>query len=519
MKKNQIKFKVYLLLLSMAMVTISCTNLDLEQTDSIFSEDTGEGFNGVEDVAGSLNNIYSNLRGNIEAQDNFYALSEVSTDELLVPTRGTDWGDNGIWRTLHAHTWSPSHQYVLNVWNQMNQNAFLANEILHASSNATPAQTAEAKFLRAFSMWMILDLYGQVPFREADEGPEIDPRVLSRSEALDFVLQDLNDAISGLPSVSPGPGNEFASKAAAYFLKARVLLNAGIYRGGTSPDTADMAGVISAVDALTAEGYGLQSGYFDIFTEAGQGSETVWFTRSSTGNRIWNGLHYHQVAPGNEGGGWNGFTTLAEFYDIFEGSPTSNYVGDGQEERRGFVPDNTNSDATNVGLGFGFLIGLQYDANGIPLQDRPGNPLVFTKELPGLIGNNERTGIRVLKYHPVNGAFAGHVLVFRYADAYLMKAEAVMRSGSDATAMINTLRVIRGATPLGSVSESDMLEERGRELYTEMVRRTDLIRFGQYTRDWDFKDPGSVGNDMRNLYPIPSNALLSNPNLIQNIGY
>ncbi len=95
----------------------------------------------------------------------------------------------------------------------------------------------------------------------------------------------------------------------------------------------------------------------------------------------------------------------------------------------------------------------------------------------------------------------------------------MLRKGGDATAMVNELRALRGAKDLGSVSESDLLDERGRELYIEFTRRMDLVRFGQFTSDWEFKDPGAVGDETKNLFPIPTNALLSNPNLIQNPGY
>ena len=262
----------------------------------------------------------------------------------------------------------------------------------------------------------------------------------------------------------------------------------------------------------------MQAGYFDLFKQDVD-NETIWWAVTSVGNRIWNGMHYNINAPDNAGGGWNGFTTLAEFYDSFEGDPNSNYVGDGQEERRGWVPDASNADDTNLGIGYGFLINQQYNEDGTKLKDRPGNDLVFTKELPGLQGNGEATGVRMIKYHPVNGSFTSHEIVFRYADAHLMKAEAMMRMGGDATAMVNELRALRGASPLGSVSEADMLAERGRELWYEFWRRNDMLRFGQFTRDWEFKDPASVGASFRNLYPIPINALLSNPNLVQNEGY
>ena len=153
------------------------------------------------------------------------------------------------------------------------------------------------------------------------------------------------------------------------------------------------------------------------------------------------------------------------------------------------------------------------------MTDRTGKPLIFTKELPGLLGNDERTGIRLIKYHPGNGSFTGHSIVFRYADAHLMKAEAIMRGGTsseDALTMVNNLRTIRMATPLASVTEQDMLDERGRELYAEFWRRNDQIRFGKFSEPWQYK---TNTDTFRTIYPIPSSALISNPNLVQNPGY
>jgi len=92
-------------------------------------------------------------------------------------------------------------------------------------------------------------------------------------------------------------------------------------------------------------------------------------------------------------------------------------------------------------------------------------------------------------------------------------------AGGDATAEVNELRVLRGAAPLGSLTEQDMLDERGRELYEEIWRRNDMIRFGQFTRDWELKDPSFVGDVTRNLFPIPASQIILNPNLTQNPGY
>ncbi|NNF76215.1 MAG: RagB/SusD family nutrient uptake outer membrane protein, partial [Flavobacteriaceae bacterium] len=149
--KRTFNFKVIACL--MAMVAVSCTNLEIEQTDSIIDEGSSGGtFGGVADVDAAVQDLYNSVYGQLGDQANFFALNEVSTDETLVPTRGTDWGDNGIWRTLHAHTWSPTHQYVLNTWNNLNQNVFRATEIIDPASSASAVRKAEAQFLRAFSM-------------------------------------------------------------------------------------------------------------------------------------------------------------------------------------------------------------------------------------------------------------------------------------------------------------------------------------------------------------------------------
>ncbi|MBT8185026.1 MAG: RagB/SusD family nutrient uptake outer membrane protein [Eudoraea sp.] len=517
MKRKQIKFN---LLLALSAILITSCSLEIEETDSIIDTSTASGgiFNGVDDPTSALNNLFNGLGGRYENQENFYAMQEVTTDEFLVPTRGTDWGDNGIWRTLHAHTWDPGHLFILRAWNDWNQSIFLASEIIDPRSSASAEEVAQAKFIRALGTWVIMDAFGQVPFRGVDEGPDVNPVVWDAPTAYSAILQDLDEAIADLPATQAMDQDNLkrASKAAARFLKARVLLNSGTYTGSGAPDSGALNEVVSLVDAIAADGFALQAGYFDLFKEDPD-TETILWTDSSVGNNIFNGLHYN-TQSGDGTGGWNGFSTLAEFYDSFEGNPTTNYVGDLQEERRGWVPDATNADDTNFGIAYGFFVGQTYDKNGVALKDRAGNPLVFTKDYPGLVGNGEREGIRVIKYHPANGNFTRHKLLFRYADAHLMKAEAILRgaTGGDATAMVNELRVLRDAPLLGNVTEDDMLAERGRELYAEMIRRTDLIRFGKFSEAWSFKE---AGDGTRELFSIPANALLSNPNLVQNPGY
>lgn len=511
--------------------TFSCTDLEIEETDSVISA----GFQGVKNADSFVQGIYNSL-DRLGDQANFFALQEVTTDEFLIPTRGTDWGDNGLWRQLHQHQWTAEHQFINTIWNNWNETQLSSSQVLDARSNPSAQNIGDASFLRALAMFIILDNFGQIPFRDTALSSSIDPVVLTGEDAVNFIVSDLNIAITNLPAKAPGNGNDTAGKSTARYLLAKVLLNKHIYTGN-AVNSDDMNQVISLVDQINGDGYGLVSGYFDIFREASD-NETIFFLTTAVGNRIWNGLHYNQ-APDITGGGWNGFSTLAEFYDLFEGDPNSNLQGGSQEERRGFVPtggvptsgapgtSDANKDGFDDGsnVGFGFLIGQQYDYNGTPLTDRQGAPLVFSREFldnsgnQSLINNNERTGIRLLKYNPRYGGFTEHEIFFRYADAHLMKAEALMRRGGDPTTLVNELRVLRGATPLGSVGEQELLDERGRELYGEFWRRNDMVRFGQFTKNWTFKDPAAVNDINRNLFPIPASQVLLNPNLIQNPGY
>ena len=523
----------YLFLTLLTPVVFSCTNLEIEATDSLITD----GFAGVANVQGEVANIANLIAADpLGGQDNLFALNEVSSDEYIVATRGTDWGDNGRWLALHQQTWNAELQDVRLCWQELNRITINATRVINDKSENTAGGDvtqlkAEARFYRAWSMQWILDMWRQVPVRDVDLPNSATPDVLTGQAAIDFIVADLNAAITDLPVVSVGDAiglKVSPSKAAARHLLARVYLNKHVYLGATA-EAGDMQVVIDAVDAITADGYTLAASgdFFDIFRPSND-VETIWWSQGNAGRKTWHTLHYNQNSPDNGGGGWNGFSTLSEFYDTFEGAPNTNYVGDGQEERRGFVPDATTANADNLGIGYGFLIGQQYNEDGTPLNAREnvgGVPLVFTKEIeqpeytaPADNALLESAGIRMLKYHPneEGGGERKHVVKYRYADAYLMKAEAMFRMGGDPTTMINDLRTIRGAASLGPVGEAELLAERGRELYEELVRRQDLIRFGQFLRAWNLKDAGDAHLE---VFPVPLADVLANPNLMQNPGY
>ena len=477
----------------------ACTKLEVKETDSIPVTNTG-GPTPAGNAADLLAASYTGL-GEFTNQDYTYSLYEHVSDEMIPPTRGVDWGDNGVWRTLHAHTWDATHTYVTGSWNRLNERVFKCNQGLAA--NPTPEQAAQIKFLRAFYMYHVMDLWGQVPFRNVDEGVDVNPRVLSRSEAFDFVEKDLLEALPNLPTIGPVGNNTVASKAAANTLLARLYLNKAVYKASSPEgpyafDNADMAKVIQYCDAVTADGYTLNADYFGIF-KAGEASEVILNSPEGTPqNRVYMTLHYDQNPSG-----WNGFATLADFYAKF---------ADG-DQRKG-KPGAQNGTQYS-GVGYGFLIGQQYSDNGTPIiNSRTGQPLAFTADCP-LSGAATDKGIRVMKYHA--GEFGKYILM-RYGEVVLMKAEAQLRSGDAAGALatVNSLRSVRGAAPLGSLDNTSMLDERGRELYWEGYRRTDQVRFGTFSDTWSDK---TVTDKYRVLYPIPQQALDSNPNLKQNSGY
>jgi len=197
---KKINFKIYAFALLMSIGVISCTDLEIEETDSFISA----GFQGLENASSAVDELYNRLNGQYGDQGDRFALNEVTTDAAIVPTRGTDWGDNGQWSSLHQHLWTPVHPFVINTWNNWNGNQLIASQVLDSRSNPTPDNIGEASFIRALSMWVIFDMYGQVPFRDVTLPSSSLPEVLSGQAAYDFIIADIDAAIASLPSVAAG---------------------------------------------------------------------------------------------------------------------------------------------------------------------------------------------------------------------------------------------------------------------------------------------------------------------------
>src|SRR6478752_5687728 len=172
--------------------TFACTKLDQSLNDG-FTETPASSTGGA-DVNALLNGTYNDLNGIIHSQDRIFSLMETTSDEALIPTRGGDWDDNGVWRVLHAHTWTPLHDQTRQVFNGLGQ---LESDALSTIAQTTdPEKRAEALFLRTLSQFYFLDFYGQVPYRKIEEYNSLSPApVFKPQEAIDTMVATLNSII------------------------------------------------------------------------------------------------------------------------------------------------------------------------------------------------------------------------------------------------------------------------------------------------------------------------------------
>jgi len=552
--------KLYALLLVTA---VSCTKLDEHLNSTLTNSQTANAL-GAAGVGLLLQGAYLDLGGPFTGQDQVFSLEENSADESLVPTRGGDWDDNGVWRVIHNHTWNADHGQVLSVFNNLNKINFDATNVLGFSPSAQ--QAAEARFLRAVSLYYLLDLYGQYPVRNPGDNLLNAPVVKSGAAAAQFIIDELTAAI---PNLTATPNRGQAGKAAGQALLMKCYLNRGAWINRAAPTfaDADMQQVITLGNSIITSGkYTYATDYFKNFSALNASStENILVYPNTSGVPANNSgpqgrwcmtEHYNQETDYNPNAGWNGFSTISDFYNSFstQTQPTTGVT------KFPNVGATTNADTaidtrlggryyagvTNVsGQRLGFQIGQQFNENGTALKDRKGNPLSFDPTIAATMqetgSNLEVTGIRVVKYAPdftsgtkyYEGPAGNDIVILRYSDVVLMVAEAYLRAATPNTTaaltLVNGLRTARGATALPSIKlvgsgtvqqtlydPNALLTERGREMYWESVRRTDLIRFGVFGQLWQYKP---TDNAKYLVFPIPNQALAANPNLTQNSGY
>ena len=521
MKSYKIPFIIFV-----TFMTAACTKLDTRLHDSLTPNSSG---GGGADPQALLNATYNSLITPLNNQDQVFSLQENTTDECLVPTRGGDWDDNGVWRVLHAHTWDGSHTQALSVFINLGQVESNATTVLANNPNAD--QAAQAIFLRSLAQYYYLNLYGQVPYRTVAKYNSIDASpVMPPADAIDTLVNNLTGIISALSYTSTISGGLNApykvGPDAARFLLMKVLLNKQAFLNPESPadaDAGDMQQVVTLGQAIINSGrYTLTAHYFDNFGPNnggndptygyGPGTEAIFSFPNQPGvsqnngintvgiNARWMmGLHYNSFGhPGDGvygGAGWNGFSTVADFYNSFGASDT-------MRQGNVYYPGVTNRSGLKVGL----LQGLQLDETGANRKDRNGGNLSFNLPVslvepdPATLEDN---GVRIIKYPPdyqnyTGGQQGNQLQVFRYADVLLMVAEAQLRQSNSAAALtlVNELRAARKADPLTTLTlvntsnlydGNTLLSERQKEMYWESWRRQDLIRFGVFLQPWALK--------------------------------
>ena len=513
--------------LAMLLIAPACTDLTEVPQSSI----TPSNFyrNEIEAVGG-LASVYAGLRN---FNEEYYNVSEVSTDEIIVPTRGTDWYDNGKWLDIHRQTWTANSPGALDnmngAWNQMFNGVARANVVLDAMQHvnfATKAGiVAELKVLRALYYFGLMDMFGGVPIvcPETENpicgGIQIQPRPRNtRTEVFNFIESELIAARPDLPAKWAASMNGRITQGAVDALLASLYLNAEVFTGtvttaGLQKGTARWQDAVTAADRILNSGnYSLSTNWRSNFTaDNGNSPENIlvvkYLAQPGLGlHHVMTLLHYNQYSGGTTP--WNGFSTLSDTYNAF----------DPADQRRVI-----------------FLAGPQVNqVTGLPAKDRAGNPLVFDPNITDDANAQEGTGVRILKW-PVDPAHidqenGNDYAIYRLAEIYLIKAEALNElsaaNGPAAVALINTVRarVFSPPKPLATTLTQQeirdaILNERLFELTAESKRRQDLIRMGKYNMPWAFKSAASLTQLYRVLMPIPLTQLGTNPQLEQNPGY
>ena len=509
---------VLTLLIPSSLVLHGCTDLG-EDTFGIVTPD--QFYETDEQIISALAPVYSLFRALLW---NYHNLSQVSSDETLVPTRGSDWFDGGRWLAIHRHTWDPGLSDLNGAWIESYTGIARANgllQILEEAGNTDAALNAEIRTLRAFYYFLLLDLFGNVPIVGDDEyviDAENPPPTESRATVYNFVVSELTAAVSDLPAQWSGSNQGRITKGAANAMLATLYLNANVFTknsseintSGPNPcGQSDCQNAVAAADAVINSGlYSLLSDFHGNFAVANANSpefvmEIQHLSQPGLGmNFQMRPLHYNQGTPSP----WNGFSTLAHVYNAFDENDVRKDI---------------------------FLIGraVNYET-GDEVNDRQDNPLIFTPEINNVEDATEGEGIRILKFpFDVDNAGGNHGNDYgwwRLSEMYLIKAEALNEMNGPTQEVVNLINLVRERAfdPDQPIALSDypdkasmrqrIMDERLFELTYEARRRQDLIRAGQFTAPWEFKERHD-GHLV--LFPIPQTQLDANPNLTQNPGY
>lgn len=505
-----------ILILGVVVFAMSCTDLDVDVYHDIVSDNF---FKTELQVLSAAGPAYTNLKG-YTIPEGLWGLLELSTDDMLIPTRGIDWDNGGIYRRLHLHEWTYEDPHINAGWGFYADGISTCNQILEIydqvenKTDALLSVSNEIRAVRAFYFYVGLDLFRNIPIVDSFNVPEeYTPANNTGKEVFDFIENELIEAIPLLNNTISTETYGRMHRYAALTLLAKLYINADVFTGEPMWDE-----TIEVCDSIINSGkFTLTADYFDNFVIENEGStenifvipyddlEAVdWW--KCFNHHLWT-LHFASAPTFDMAeGGWNGMCAVPSFYHSY----------DSADLRR-------NS----------WLTGVQTGSAGQTLlctRELKPDTLNFVADFSS-IHAAENEGARIAKYDYTgaqNFQLNNDFVVFRYADILMMKAEALMRiNGGAATAeavdLVNQVRA--RAFPddpsklytTSTLTLDELCAERGREFVEEGLRRNDLVRFGKYNDPCDFRPDGA--EDFYNVFPIPYDQMSSNPNLTQNPGY
>ena len=540
--------KKYIYILIAAMTT-SCVNdldtLPLNATDPIseyvYGTDEKAYMSGLarlyfQFATNDLTDLQSMDGGASEIVRAFWSVQETTTDAAKCA-----WGNDAWVRALNTNTWSDAqNDAVYAVYVRALQGISYVNEYLRQTepdklsargvSAALAAKIntfrAEARFIRVYLYWMLLDTFGSVPFiTEASPiGGSYFPLQATRTFIFEYCVNELQELMSdGSPMMDPRTQYPRVDKGAAAGLLARLYLNAEVYSG--TPMWAEAKAICESIFDM---GYELCPDYAALFRgDNGQNSqaraELIWSIDYSDANtESYGGTTYllaaalaatditDQSRPNGQRNGWAGLRVPYEYVNEYFGVVEADYVtGEYQVlDKRGEVFYIKGRSQSMEGELYNFMNGwscLKY--NNIPYG---------------------QTDQSFLPTSSVRNFSDVDFPMIRLGEIYLIYAEACMNLQQQSLALpyLQALSERAGVTPPAEITSEFLLAERARELMWEAHRRTDLIRFGLFNSDdyiWPYKGgdsfEGKAFPAYRCLFAIPPTELAANPYLRQNPGY
>ncbi len=446
-----------------------------------------------------------------------YDLQTFGSDEAMIPLRGGDWYDGGLWEAMYKHSWNAGHDLMKNSWLYLYKVIALCNRSLEtlntyqdlAGAEYYRAWTSEVRALRAMYYWYLIDLFGDVPLITNSSVSMNEVKREKRAVVFKFCEDELLSVVNFLSSENSTREGDYygrITQPVALFILAKLMLQSEVYT-----DVPRWGDCIGFCDELQDMGYSLEPIYSSNFLVYNQNSKENIFTipmnknlYSNQQQNIIRSLHYrHAAAYGYNGE--NGTCATLKTLQVFG------------------YPDDMDPRFVDC-----YHYDYVHDSNGKTVTDRTGKPLKYEpdKVQLDLSGSPylETAGARMYKYEYDKNAIKGgklidnDIVLFRYADVLLMRAECKERLGKDGSADFNAVRSRAGATPR-ECTLGNILNERLLELCWEGWRRPDLIRFGQYKSLYEEPDAVNESDGHTTVFPIPAEVLALNNNLTQNPGY